>query len=91
MKLVIYKYALLLGRSSTLLPDGAKVLKVAEQFPTDQHLSLWALVDLEAPVGPRIFVVYGTGHPVDSTEKLQHIDTVLSCGGTYVWHVFEVL
>ncbi len=93
----IYKYPLQIVDQQTLyLPKGAELLSVQEQ---DRQLMLWAIVDLSAPVEPRLFSVYGTGNSFYSdTMRARYIGTaqiqvIPGVGATNpmmaVWHVFE--
>lgn len=74
------------------MPEGAKLLSCQ---PQNGGLCLWALVESEAPVVPRLILINGTGHPfqVDghpaSTVNLEFIDTAIMHGGALVWHVFD--
>ena len=76
----IWKYPL--GRVLAL-PDGARLIKVARQAG---ELTLWALVDTEAPLAPHHFEVCGTGHPAPPDSS--YVGTVFD--EPFVWHVFEV-
>lgn len=68
-----------------MLPVGAKPLSVHAQ---GSDLCLWALVDTDAPLEDREFVIVGTGH-----ELYDHagafIGSALLAGGEFVLHVFE--
>jgi hypothetical protein len=82
----VYKYPLEVqdGAQNPNIPHGAEILHVAMQ---GQQICIWALVDTRQQASNRLFVVYGTGHP---------ITTVGSYIGTahdrqFVWHVFEAL
>lgn len=67
------------------MPSGAEVLSVREQGET---ICLWALVDPEATVEMRRFVVLGTGHSVPD-QPLRFLGTAHLAGGAFVFHVFE--
>ena len=83
----IYKYELYFGRT-VYLPKGAKILSVGCQ---GDGLFLWAEVDPnETRKEARLFIVYGTGHDIESPEKVRKfVGTALMHGGSLVWHVFE--
>jgi hypothetical protein len=58
-----------------------------------EEVMLWALVDTEAPLEVREFVVYGTGHRCHAAEnhKVNYLGTAHLNGGALVFHAFEVL
>ncbi|KKN21865.1 hypothetical protein LCGC14_0920940 [marine sediment metagenome] len=68
------------------LPEGAQVVHFDMQHgePT-----MWVLVDTDAPLDQRPFLVAGTGHelPVDARYIASCIDRELGL----VWHLFEPL
>lgn len=77
------------------MPRDARVLTVQVQ---DGKPCLWALVDPKAPKGPRLFRLFGTGHPV--TEELlgafvgtfqinSSLPYELGGVGSLVFHLFE--
>ena len=59
-----------------------KFLHVAVQ---DSIITIWALVDTEAPLISRRFKVIGTGGAITDYEKF--LGTVFQ--GPLVWHVFD--
>jgi hypothetical protein len=68
-----------------MMPVGAKPLSVHAQ---GDDLCMWALVDTEAPLEKRGFVIVGTGHEVhDHTGEF--IGTALLANGSLVLHIFE--
>jgi len=80
----IWKYPLGLARTVHLLmPLGAEVLTVQLQggVPT-----LWAIVESDATMGGRMFIVNGTGNEFHGDEG-RYIGTWQQDG--YVWHLFE--
>ena len=82
----IWKYTL--EPDSTIdMPIGAEVLAVDEQRGEPQ---VWALVDPSANTEKRRFVVYGTGQTMDNNPG-RYIGTLQLLGGTYVFHVFEIV
>lgn len=84
--LSVFKYELLaLGQKWLELPRGAQILRVASQFGV---LQMWALVRHDAALEKRAFAVVHTGSPVPPGAT--YIDTLLTDGGSYVRHVFEI-
>jgi hypothetical protein len=80
----IYKYPLAVTDCQQIeMPVGAKVLHADMQ---NGRLCLWAMVDVAAPMGQRVFFVIGTGHDFGGLSADQHIATVQD--GALVWHVF---
>lgn len=81
----IYKYVLDVEDEQQLpMPKGATILHVAS---VSDQVTLWALVDPDAPVVNRKFVIHGTGH--DVTEPDQYVGTAITMNGRLVWHVFD--
>ena len=71
------------------LPIGAKILTAKAQYGIGQ---LWALVDPEAEIQRRTFLITTTGHAIiEGPEELVYIDTMLFLNDSYVSHLFEVL
>ena len=67
------------------MPEGAEILTVARQ---GNCTCLWALVDSEAPLCVRTFVMIGTGHEIPESN-LTFIGSVQYIEGAIVMHVFE--
>ena len=85
MKRVIYKYPLQLRKEQKLpLPQAANVINVGVQ---DGTITLWAMVDTDAPSEEITIRIYGTGQEIDPNLVLYPLGTVFD--GPYVWHVFE--
>lgn len=83
----IYKYVLdrKHAHSRVDMPEGAHILTVQEQYGA---ITLWAVVDPDAPTVRRRFVIVGTGEAMpDGTAW--YIATVQLDGGSLVCHVFE--
>lgn len=80
----IYKYALLLTGSQTLLlPSSAKPLSVQLQ---GEQLCLWAEVGDEWNPGKEVVIsIVGTGHPIPP-GAVNYLGTVQQ--GQFVWHVY---
>ena len=91
----IYKYSIqdnsLIGGhpAEIVIPKKAQILRVAYQR---REIYLWAVVETENDTETRKFKIYATGHELyESPENLRHIETILSDGESFVWHIFEVL
>ena len=86
----IHKFQIPASEFPTItMPVGAEVLSAKSQRGND--ITLWALVETNAEMAKRTFVVVGTGHPMPCIERdrLRFIDTVLLAEGALVFHVFE--
>ncbi len=81
----IFKYAIPLGGCHLAMPQDAALLHVDWQLGL---VHLWALVEPNDYMVMRQFVIYGTGHLVDSNAE--YVGTVLEPDGALVWHVFEI-
>lgn len=77
----IYKYPIERTGLTAEMPEGARI--VSCQFQ-DGAISLWAIVDPDAPLYRRSFRVVGTGQ--DVAPNWTHIATLQQ--GSFVWHVF---
>ncbi len=82
----VWKFELSLAGSRIEMPVGARVLTVQTQLGRP---CLWALVDPERAKEERLFVVYGTGHPIAAPDTLAYVGTFQDLGGRLIWHVFE--
>lgn len=82
----IWKFPLSPGYTSWNMPEGAQVLTVDEQAG---YAQMWALVDPEAPLKPRLFCSYGTGHQL-SEPVGEYVGTFQLPAEGLVFHVFEV-
>lgn len=83
----IWKFPLpVLHDFSLLMPRDARLLTVQAQA---DRPCLWALVDPAAPVEPRQFRMWGTGHE-RAEEPGAYLGTFQLDGGALVFHVFEV-
>lgn len=90
MNRTIWKYRLQIINEQTIeMPEGARVLCVQTQGSTPS-LSLWAVVDPNAPTSPRKFRTHGTGHQIADAERLVYIGTYQVQGGVLAFHVFEM-
>jgi len=68
------------------MPVGAKPLHVGVQADA---ICLWALVDPNAMLEKRNFVIVGTGHDLPEHAG-KHLGTALLSGGSLVFHVFDI-
>lgn len=87
----IFRYKIgITDKSVLLMPIGAKVLPSP---PGDRNngteIEIWAQVDADAPLEPRQFRVIGTGNPMPD-DCGEFVGTVVTHGGQFVWHLFEV-
>jgi hypothetical protein len=88
MKTTIWKFPLeFSGRQKVMMPAGAQILSAQMQGDT---LCLWALVNPEGEKQWREIEVLGTGHPAPEADR-RYVATTQMHGGSFVWHVFEVL
>lgn len=83
----IYKYPLqITDIQDVLLPAGAQLLTVQTQ---DDCAQLWALVDPSVDKTEKIQLsMYGTGHPIFTSEPGRHLSTIQLQSGRLVFHVF---
>lgn len=90
----IWKWPLPYDVDFTLdMPKGAQILTAETQYagsPRLEAMTMWALVDPEAPTEPRRFRLGGTGGPLPD-DPGQHVGTCQLNGGDLVFHVFEVV
>lgn len=85
----IWKYTIQVAKNQLLeIPEGGRILDVQAQR---DEICLWVLVDPYCSQVTREFSVYGTGHDVPNNELLEHVGTVQTAGGAFVWHIFEKL
>lgn len=84
--MTIFKYPLnVVTEQFIVMPQGAKVLSIAEQ---KGRIQLWALVDELASQVRRRVVILGTGHSANSVSGLDFIGTFLLHEGALVFHAF---
>jgi len=79
------KITALKQKQDVVVPSGAEFLCAKEQ---DGEMQLWFKCDDDAEQSVRTIVVVGTGHDIPD-GNLRYVDTVLTFGGSLVWHVFE--
>ena len=88
MKNSIWKFNFpIKDRITIQMPKGAEILTVQNQ---NEEGTLWAICNTEADKEPRYFLIYGTGHPIDTDGK-KYIGTFQVSGGRLVWHLFEIV
>jgi len=70
------------------LPEGAKVLLVAQQ---GRGVYAWIEVDTSRPIEERTFIITGTGERLPETDgPLEHIGSATAdYNGTFVFHFWE--
>lgn len=88
--LTIWKFPLRLSThvQTIDMPANAEVLSAGNQFDV---ICLWARVDPTAAMAPRTFAIVGTGHEAPPPHEARFIGTVMMSGGTFVWHLFELI
>ena len=80
----IWKYELVIAdNQSILMPEYAVVLAANAQ---DEKPVIWVEVDPGTPLKLRHIEIFGTGHPIDNSNRF-YIGTVFI--GNFVWHVYE--
>lgn len=84
MKVFKYKLPAIDTTVQVELPEGAKVLHVADQGGSPH---LWALVNPDAPTETHYFRVAATG--ADVARELEYVGTAVCFNGALLWHVFE--
>lgn len=83
---VIWKFPLALaGTQMVVMPKGATVVHVAEQFGKP---CIWAIVDERAEREERTFIILGTGTSFDANQ-LSHLGSFMLDGGEFVGHLAE--
>ena len=85
----IYKYAVTPESVNTIpMPKGAQVLTVQDQQGKPQ---IWALVDPDAELVKRFFLLVGTGTPIKLIlSKKDYVGTFQMGSGDLVFHLFEI-
>lgn len=86
----VWKYLVTISDNNQQLtiPSGAKLVYVG---PQGKRIGLWFEVNTnETRREPRIFRVFGTGHPINGGDHTvsSHIGTVIMV--PFVWHVYEI-
>lgn len=76
----IHKFQLgMAEKASVMMPEGALVIRVGG---IDGFLYLWAVVDTEAPMVKRDFLLFKTGAAMPDDILQTH--SYLGCGGIFV-------
>jgi len=90
MKRTIWKYDLEITDDQKItMPLGSEIFCAQSQNDVAQ---LWAVVNPNEPgIEIHHIKIFGTGHPIDDTQKLNYIDTIQFRNGRLVWHVFELI
>lgn len=88
----IFKYLIapdLQGEALVRMPAGSEILSFQ---PQGDALTVWAMVDPDAPPVFRKFLIFGTGQPIDDAlaNNLTYVGTAVVANGTLVWHLLEV-
>ena len=73
------------------MPDGAEILEIQHSRFGGMNLEIWAIVDTEASMVKKQFLVYGTGKTLPNYDFGIYRATVTTHSGQFVWHIFEVL
>jgi hypothetical protein len=92
----IWKYILPIrdGVQEIDMPKGAIIRHIGDQPNFGHQIQIWAEVDdQETERFERKFQVFGTGHPIAPTEHFEeefaYTGSVITAGGSLVWHVYE--
>lgn len=81
----IHKYEVqLTTRQAIEMPAYPKCLTFQVQ---DGKATLWAEVNTENDVKPKVFYVFGTGHAIPRNRELNYIGTIQHDG--LVWHLYQ--
>ena len=85
--MTVWKFKLkLIDVQQVLMPAGAKILDIQEQYGAP---CLWALCDPSNPETQRIIAICGTGNPAPHAKECEYISTFQLHGGSLVFHTFE--
>lgn len=100
MALRIFKYPLKVRDEQVIeIPNGAKILTIQTQKrnvltkndlvqPLDMPC-VWAMVNEQAGMGKKKIVMFGTGHPIESSKNLEYIGSFQVLNGQQIYHAFE--
>jgi hypothetical protein len=88
--ITVYRYILQPTNNSVVaMPEGAEILQVARWKQKD---CIWALVDTDKPLVPRVFHVLASGSTADfPSYKLHYIGSFVTDPDIEIYHLFEVL
>ena len=71
------------------LPIGAKVLRIARQYPREQSPSIWYTTDHPSPAfEPVRILMVGTGHQFPAHVEPDYLGTEIFHDGQLVLHFF---
>ena len=85
MKMVVHKFEVPLNDAPVVrMQEKAQILHFGAQ---NGCLYLWALVDAEAPLASREFVLRGTGQTLD--VPAMYVGTAMLYDGAFVAHLFD--
>jgi hypothetical protein len=85
--ITIYKYPLQVTDVQHVeIPVGAQILKVDEQ---NSKMFLWALVQNVSHTYNMEVRIIGTGQEFNDHSDYEHLGSVLTSDGFFVWHVFR--
>jgi hypothetical protein len=83
--ITIYKYQFNVADSFEIeMPIHSDVLSIQLQ---NGKPTMWVKIDTSQEMVRRMFLAFGTGHPMTSLIDLRHIGTIQING--FVWHIFE--
>lgn len=84
----VLKYTLQeLGHQVVRLPEHAKILCVKAQYNIPV---IYAEVDIDVDVENYTNIrIFGTGHTIPDSVKLEYIDTILVMEDQLVWHIYK--
>lgn len=85
----IWKYPLNNMRNEIQMPAAAKIIHVGENPEHSDQPTVWAMVNPEAALEPRILCVTATGEEILDANR-EYIGTGVMSGGL-VWHIFEAI
>ncbi len=77
------------GTVRLMLPVGAEILTVAEQFPGSGSMQVWHRCCPENSKVERAIHVVGTGNPAPNKSKARYLSTVILHSGALVLHFFD--
>lgn len=90
METQIWKYTLSPDQLIQIMPNGAKVLYVAEQHG---DICIWAEVNPANPPSTRTFEIYETGQPIhyDIGVNHKHLGSVKLTNSALIYHIYEAV
>lgn len=87
MQRQVWKFPLALGQPTKVSVPPSSKLVMAAPDPRTGGPALWFELPTMGANADRLFVVYGTGHPIDDTADV-HVGSMIDPNG-FVWHVYE--